>query len=563
MQAYDTIGDEKLRENKPSGLNCGEMETTVSLLPSVKDLRDRIRFPLGLVVSPTRMDVDDYVDVPHTELIRCSKCGGFLSPNSPVEGNKWSCIFCRQKNVFIGSDIFRFQSNRASISVILNKTTEIGLIYVLYLSRDFNEALLVAAKVFAISILRNLPSDAKVLFCFGGAEISLFGPSSEGIVRFSHARDLCDLELSNFFLDRENAARAEIFMETLGPATDSNPHGRSIDLVLGLSTIFKNCPIRFISIVRQIAKQRVDLEHLRQCIVRLDFVVAEISPQMERLASELPGSLLLLSARSPSLQAKHFLLQDTKFQLIFKFNSVKCEAEFSNFPHPFSDASDDTIFLPVVPTGNFPIALELEPEFPLTVAIFQFVSKFIFMQGNQRLFVMRISNFSIRASTSIEEYVNAVNWNNTLWFWLRRVADRDPGSGIAAVQRVVASLMREIGEEALKVPLAAACALDVVNLFGSRKDKRYVAMDLLFYSSPSELKVLPVVHERCDGGNVICESVNGVHEDRNVGECGPSKEAMELQMRLPVYRPVSGVIPAGFLGVSEEKLEVIRGMMKK
>jgi hypothetical protein len=333
----------------------------------------------------------------------------------------------------------------------------------------------------------------------------------------------------------------------------TDPHFKAIDFARALSLSTESLPIRFIAILQQVSSQRVDLEPLRQCLVRLDIAVGELSQVALKLGSDIPGTLLAITRFNPALQARHLLQQTTKFQAIVRYRSAGCACKVIKPIRPFIDTIEESVFLPIVPTEQYPIAVEVSPNDNATVLTFQFVSKFMIVQNAQRRFLLRIANFSFKTTSNRSEYIQSVNWNCVLWFWCRRVSGRDRLGSLASIMAVAASLLRALGDRFEEPALRAVCALSRSTLFAGDPGHCDRVVDLLSLAAPRQLQMVPRVDANIDG-RTICQSVEGIAEERNAKEQAPSREARELQIALPVYVPVSAVVQPGCVSVDPAAL---------
>jgi phage FluMu protein Com len=541
-----------------------EMESTVSLFPGTSELRSSVRFPLAIAFYPTQTNVCEFLPFTEEELLRCRNCGSFLSPRSPIEELKWKCVFCGCVNGAIENSVFSTQSNKSSIEILRNSKREIGLIHIFYFSCGFNELDFVKAKVFVFSLLRSLSEDSKCLIFLGSDEsgISLLAPGENGtasIARFSSLRGLIGRDLSAFFFTKATAFEAERLISTVDRCEEGNSHSKAIELGLGLSQFTENVPVRFICILPEISGRRVDLEPVRQCLIRLDVVVGDFSSRALSLGSEIPGSLVFLSRHNPALQAKHLLNQTTRFQAIFRYRSSGCSCKVIQPVRPFTDTNSDCMFIPVIPTEQYPIVVEVSPADRTTVLTFQFVTKFVVVEGTERRFLLRISTFSLPTTSNEAEYIESVNWNCVLWFWCRRVCDRNGFGSISAIMRACGLLLKALGDRFEEPVLRAVCALPLSQLFRGEEGHRDRAVDLISFSGPRHLRMIPELTETPHGRR-ICESVDGIAEERNDREFGPSREARNRQMYLPVYVPVSGTIPPDYITVSPTALSHLQAL---
>jgi hypothetical protein len=442
----------------------------------------------------------------------------------------------------------QLSSPRSSIEICLGTKPEIGLIHVLYFSTAFTGP---ASRVFLFGLLRSLPDGARALIFLGSdaSDISLLVPSGSAeaaVVHFPAIGDLVGLDLSKFFFSKANEIEAERTVMKLLTSADSDAHRKTIDIARNLSQLLASVPIRVISIIRAVTRRRVDLEPARQSLVRLDFVVGDLNAESTELAAQIPGLLISLSSQNPALQAKHLIAQSSKFQLIFRIRANGCECRFLKPQRPFTDQEGDTVFVPCVPVEQYPIALEIVPRAGPLLTL-QFLSKFIVVRHSERKFMLRIANFSFKATQIFSEYAAAVNWNCALWFWCRKVAGGGRADAVAAIFCAAGSLLKILGEQFEEPVLRAVCALPTSNLFAGVQS----AMDLLLLSCPRQMKMIPA-------GRTLCQSVDGVAEERDVRRVGPSRLARELQMRLAAYVPIAGVVNPDCLRVPEAALAKLR-----
>ena len=61
----------------------------------------------------------------------------------------------------------------------------------------------------------------------------------------------------------------------------------------------------------------------------------------------------------------------------------------------------------------------------------------------------------------------------------------------------------------------------------------------------------------------MCCSLNGIGESRNEAEQGPSKQARDAQMSLPVYIPVSHTIPQEFQSADPVSQSILERIIQK
>ena len=549
------------------------METTVSLFPSTRDLKERIRFPLGAAVSPTIFESCDVLPHGQQELHTCRHCGAYLAPNCPVDGDVWQCAFCNVRNKVENSESFQNQANKSSFEVVIGRKTNVYVIYVVYLSLEFEERDFLRAKVFACSLLRNLPENGKCLVLLGldNPGFAILAPAvvtdenaklcSASVVRMKSIRMLVGKDLSSFFFTRENSFMAERTIERLSITKSSNPHTKVGDFAVALSSFVQNLmPIRFIALMNNVGRGSFDFETLRQSLIRLDLVVIESSPNLPTFASDLPGTVEFLSNRNPALQAKHLIEQDTKFQMIFRCHSARCRTEILRAPRPFSDMYESSLFMPVIPTRDFPIMIELSPASDTKSISLQFVSKFVVVRGTERQFVLRVQSHTFRTTDNEEEYASAVNWNCALWFWLRKVYSMPRSEAASAIFKTASSLTKHVSlpDDIVK----AICAVPKLDIFNEREERAIRAIDLLLYSSPHQLHVIPhIATNACERS--MCCSLNGIGESRNESEEGPSKQARDAQMSLPVYIPVSHTIPHEFLSIDPVSQSILERFIQK
>jgi hypothetical protein len=106
----------------------------------------------------------------------------------------------------------------------------------------------------------------------------------------------------------------------------------------------------------------VDLRPLRKCLVRLDFVVGEFTNKATKLGAEIPRLLLSLSMHNAALQARHLILQSTKFQAVLRYRSAACRCKVVTPLRPFFDTADDAVFLLILPHEEYPVAFEIIRE---------------------------------------------------------------------------------------------------------------------------------------------------------------------------------------------------------
>jgi hypothetical protein len=262
-------------------------------------------------------------------------------------------VFCGARNRVTNSDIFSAQSNKNSLEILRDAKPELGILHIIYYSCAFNDSDAIKANVFLFALLRNLPDDAKCLIFLGSdnSEISLLAPIPGGdasIARYSSLRWLAGCDLSTFFFTKATAFSAERTLSKLQPSDDTDAHFKAIEFARALSLSTESVPIRFIAILQQVSSKRVDLEPLRQCLVRLDIAVGELSPVALKLGFDIPGTLLAISRFNPALQARHLLQQTTKLQAIFRYRSAGCACKAIKPVGPFTDTIDDAMFIPMV-----------------------------------------------------------------------------------------------------------------------------------------------------------------------------------------------------------------------
>lgn len=248
--------------------------------------------------------------------------------------------------------------------------------------------------------------------------------------------------------------------------------------------------------------------------------------------------------------------------MVLRYNTSKCQIDILRTPRPFADSSDQTLFMPVVPYKDYPLAVEVSPAAGASRITIQFATKYILVKGNERHFMLNVTNRVFATTTDLSEYTKSVNWNCAIWFWMRKVANKTRPEVISALFKVVASIMKALEDKVPEDVIKAICAIPKADMFSEHEERAMRAFDMLYYGSPKTLCMIPKLHETAQK-RIICQSLNGITEERNEKEEGPSKEAIELQMKLPVYVPVGGTIQQEFLGINHTAMTILQNTIDK
>ncbi|KAH0793957.1 hypothetical protein GPJ56_002169 [Histomonas meleagridis] len=361
------------------------------------------------------------------------------------------------------------------------------------------------------------------------------------ITNFPSVESLIGLDLSHFYFTSKNSASAERTIDNLIPSKDSDPHKKCAVLAQMFSSFLSNASIRFFSIVNEITRKTIDLEPIRISPIRFDFIVNKVNQYAIKFASELPGSLIELSEENISLQAIHFLGQECKFQMVLKYKSKGARLTWLKPMRPFIDSNSQTVFLPVCITKSYPFVFEITPEFTRSdSSYFQFVSKYIRYTGNISELIMRVQSISIPTTENITDIINSIQWNDILLFWARKVVGKTTREVMPSLVRTAALLENQIGAKPNEELRKAVCSFEAMKALNEKKEDSFRYIDLICNSSPNMLSMIPKIQSG------MCESFNGVYEERNPKEKGPSKEARKRQMQMEVFLPVGDKIPNEF-----------------
>ncbi|OHS98052.1 hypothetical protein TRFO_35620 [Tritrichomonas foetus] len=582
------------------------MEKTTQLLPKTEELKKKIRIPLGFTYSPCAPSNNlAKISCDQSSLYICSKCRSFLSPNCITNGAIWNCGICGAQNQGNRDDIYSTLSSKESVEILLKSTKEIGQVFILYFSLDFEKPIdFMKAKVAAFSIVRHLPENSKCLFIIGSdsTEFSLLIPPNRSnsmneqnqftkieiasAVRFSSIQSIIGLDLTKFFFTRDTAKSAEIAIDRLQVSPDSNPHQKSLNLAKILSGFLN--PIRFISIINEVTRKPVDIEPLLQTMCRVDFIVANINSRALDLAKNIPGTVSILSNHNSAAQAEHLIKQDTKFQIISSLHHRAndfYECKWQKPPRPYIDTNDKTIFSPVLIGNSHPLIADLtfNPNYkpnnnsnsiPNNISIinarnnnvfhFQIVSKYFYIDNFEKKFILRIENFSYDLTVNFDDFLNSINWNSVLYFWSRKVYGLQHDEAMASILKVAAVVIKQCGGFDKINPdfIKGVCSLSKGTMFSNKEDEYLEGTNLLIFAPPSTMKLIPTIQNEKVHGNNVCESINGISESRGTANT-VSPIAKSLQQHLPIYLPIASPIQSEFMKTSITQLSLLEKLVQK
>lgn len=73
---------------------------TTNIFPANKTTADKVKVPLGIVISPASVTQAPIIDCLNMPNIKCSKCNAYLCPQVEIssDGRTWKCPFCMNQN---------------------------------------------------------------------------------------------------------------------------------------------------------------------------------------------------------------------------------------------------------------------------------------------------------------------------------------------------------------------------------------------------------------------------------------------------------------------------------
>lgn len=545
------------------------LHSSVEFFPRTEELRKKLRVPISIISSPTDDIEISTLDFPSDKLFMCKNpiCHSYLTNRCEVSESTWTCPFCNTKNPLQNNEISAAQMTKSCFEVEIKSTPSHGLIYIIYFSREFEKSDFSRAKLAACSLLRHLPKEAKCLVIIGSDkdQFSLIVPSIKtnlgfksraSIANFKSILNFAGLDLTRFFFTIDNSFEAEEIIDNISYSPDSNSHTKSLEFAKTFARILQNTPIHFISIINQIPDSTISLETGRPFFIRLDFLIAKYSTAIHKVSQELPGLLLFLSRNNSAAQANLIMTQKTRYQTICRCHSSNSKAQWKRPRIPFTDVAEQLMFIPVCTTSQQPIYFEVEIEPNHDSYSFQLVTKYNIIDGNKTRFLLRVVTLNKKSTIDFAEYCSGVDFNSVIWLWIMRVRDLGSQEAIAAIFRVASMVYKQTNEiRNIDDFLRGICSLPTTMAFQSNEVISYVGKSLINLTSPLNLKLIPDIKDI--DGHKICSSINGIDEERNPNEEGPSKYARDLQMKFPVYIPVTPKIEKEFTKISDSRLALL------
>lgn len=568
--------------------NSSMMEFSANFLPKNDELKKKLRIPLSFAISPASSESFFQIKCLQPNLYTCSKCHSFISPNCVTNGAMWKCGICGTQNQGNNDDFFKTLKTSNSIEILYNSTKQIGQIFAIYISLEFQPLDFIKAKISAFSILRHLPKDAKCIIIIGtdSSEFSILAPPSSkldipedslqraAIVRFQSIQSLAGLDLTRFFFTSDNSNSAESTIDRLTYSTNSNPFQKSINFAKILSNIIN--PIHFISIINEVTRSAIDFDPIIHSMIRIDFIVAKMNSRAIEISKQIPGAVNVLSKLNPALQSQLIVQQKTKYQIIVTCLSNGSDVKWQKPIRPYTDIAENSIFAPVSIGDDNPYVIDITPNNKSEIIHFQFVSKFSYVEKNEKKSVARIQNFSVKTTDDFDTYLSSVNWNNVLWFWSRKVVGMQHDEAVAALMRVATIVVQQIGginnsnNETVSIDdfnpkidrdfLRGICSIYLSNAFSNVEEDFLEGTNLLLFTPPSKLKIIPKITET--EGNKICQSINGVSESRGTAKI-ISKFARKLQMELPIFVPIRTPVERDFGKISNQYLTILKNLIDR
>ena len=577
------------------------MERTASIFPKSDELKRKLRIPLSVAMTlPVNSKNQLFFENQEiqSDLYICSKCKSYISPNSSRNGSIWRCSICGTQNQSNNDKIFEALTRSEESSIILKKTLLSsndkinGQYFAIYFSLNFPALDFIKAKCAAFSLLRHLPKNSKCLFIIGtdSSDFSILLPpnnfengipskySVAAAVRFSSFQDIVGLDLNRFFFRSDesskdfsdNIAAAEAAVDKLAPTQDSNPHQKAINLAKILCGFIS--PLRFIAIINEVTRSLVDLDPILQEFCRIDILVSSLTSRAIELSKTLPGMVSVLSIHNPAEQARHLINQKTRYKVISRCHLSGGNVKWFKPLRPYTDLYENAIYAPVLCNAFHPFSFEIVPDYKKDEIVCQVVTKYFVVKRNEKRFVLNVKNVCIKTTSDFDTYLSGINWNTVLWFWYQKVAGMMHDEANAAIFRVAAIVVKqcgglnnEEGENKTKVDegfVKGICSFPHAKAFCNVPEDAFNSTNLLLFSPPTKLKMIPEIEMESDQNNKVCFSMNGISETRNNANI-VSKTAKQKLKELPVYAPITSPIEHDFIRMSTAYTAIIEKLISK
>ncbi|OHS94040.1 hypothetical protein TRFO_39783 [Tritrichomonas foetus] len=548
------------------------MEVSFNAFPKNDDLKKKTRLPSVISFTPCHSTIDKSFSAPPDQISSCHICKAFLSPQSKVNGNHWSCQICGNMNKFHDQEIAKYQMANQKIENIFRVDDDNPLIYAIYLSTNMRDDDFIRAKIFCCSILRHMNSNSRC-FVFVGtddAQYAILAPPADGdsktnfiknqsasLVRFPSINFFIGLDLANFFFSSENESSAERAIENLFPSGDSDPVLKLSEISITLSKVLEGTALRTFGLISKIESNAYPIfETMRNQMIRIDLIVCN-APSYDvkalKLAEELQGSIHIINLINPALQAQVLIEQQTFFHVLAHCSGKMSGLEWKKMHHPYSQIVNLSVHLPVLTNDDQTLAYEVNPLPNQQTLYFQTTVKFITVKGNKTFFVFRSFNLEIRTSEIFNEILEKVNWDCVFWFWARMFTYKTHSECTTLLFRTAAAIIHELGDSVPDNFIKSVCIMPDFHLMSDDWKNRWLGVELLCSLPPKKLNFFPKMVEK--GNSKFLLSPNGV-DWLSAGETENGRRALlEVQKDFPFYFSVAPKASFCFTRIDQNRVD--------
>ena len=543
------------------------MQCSFGVFPRTDEIQKTMRLPLVISVTPGDSGAATPLDLKIGQLMTCKVCKSYLTCHCKLNSDNWECSICSNINTISDKHAADVQSKCDSFEVLVQRSEELGPIFVLYVSLEYSESQFVTVKQQFESVLDCMPEGAKCLIFVGSnqCEIEVLVPprqapsnpdlnlstpfssvfevdsdigNTAAIARFASFQSIIGLDLASFFFDSTTFDTAKRAMSQIHVAKNTDGIVKSLRLVGTLANAFGNVPFRFISMLDVISGDPHFFEMMRQATVRVDFLVMQYNSFASSMSKSVPGTIQLVDANHAIEQIRTIMGNNTKYQLFARCRARRASVEWKPRLKPYSESRQQNIFCPICVTDYQAFAIDVNILPNQDEFVFQVTTKFTDVTGPYTNTKLRVFSKLVKTSPNLRDVLASMNPDVVMWYWSEKLMIAERQNAISGLFRAVATIITQC-EHVPPTFIHAVLTAPDWDITSDSKHESSLASDLICFSNPSRIHFIPHLNK----SQTVCQSPNGVAFTNEEGR----EEANTLAQSLPVFKGPSTPIPSSFI----------------